>query len=293
MNNLSALHFTFTIIESFKNAMLDTIGYAPEHIQGDGILHRFNGPNGKLNGAYVLYLDNRPAGYYQCFKQNIKEYWKSIGQYQPLSDVQRRQYAIDRQRQEVERQQQKDLKHRQAAAKALRTWNYAEPAKANHPYLINKRVDAHKLRLGRNNTLIMPIYDENKKLVNLQFISESGDKKFLSGGKKKACFSVIGNAALANFANVLICEGYATGASLHQSTGNFTVIALDAGNLKTVAIVIKKLYPDSQIIICGDNDLNEVGQKAAKEAALAIGGKYIIPATVGHDWNDALNMEVL
>jgi putative DNA primase/helicase len=56
--------------------------------------------------------------------------------------------------------------------------------------------------------------------------------------------------------------------------------------------VIRKLYPASQIIICGDNDESGTGQKAARAAALAVTGKYIIPTIVGQDWNDALNSEV-
>ena len=43
----------------------------------------------------------------------------------------------------------------------------------------------------------------------------------------------------------------------------------------------------------GDNDRSGVGQRVAREAALAIGGKYLIPETIGHDWNDVINMEVL
>jgi putative DNA primase/helicase len=62
--------------------------------------------------------------------------------------------------------------------------------------------------------------------------------------------------------------------------------------LKNVAINIKALYPSSVIVICGDNDLSGVGQQKAIEAALAINGKYIIPATPGQDWNDSLTMEV-
>ncbi len=107
---------------------------------------------------------------------------------------------------------------------------------------------------------------------------------------KKGCFSVIGKVESSNI--IQICEGFATGASLHQETGHFTVIGLDAGNLEPVASTIRKLYPSSQIIICGDNDESGVGQKAARAAALAVTGKYLIPSIVGQDWNDALTMAV-
>lgn len=272
-------------VQQFKNAMLDAGIEAPEFIIGDGLLHRFK-IAGKLNGAYVLHLNGRAAGYFQDFKQGIKESWKADGKYQPLSDMQRRQFAIERQRQEAERNAEDAAKHNAAADKARYIWNSSTLA-TDHPYLNKKRVKPHGLRVGRNNTLIVPIYDESKTLVNLQFISETGGKMFLAGGKKKGCFSVIGKPGEI----IQICEGWATGASLYESTGHFTVVALDAGNLEPVAIVIRKLYPESQIVICGDNDLSGVGQKAAKKAALACGGKYILPPTLGHDFNDMLSME--
>ena len=82
-------------------------------------------------------------------------------------------------------------------------------------------------------------------------------------------------------------QGFATGASLFEDSGYLTVVAFDAGNLKEVAISIKALYPCAEIVICADNDKSGVGEKKAREAALAIGGKYIIPPALG-DFNDML-----
>jgi putative DNA primase/helicase len=193
-------------IQQFKNAMLDAGIEAPEFIIGDGLLHRFK-IAGKLNGAYVLDLDGRAAGYFQDFKQGIKESWKVDGNFQPLSLIQRRTFAIERQGQEAERNAEEAAKYKAAENKACYIWSSATPA-TNHPYLNKKCVKPHCLRLGRNNTLIVPIYDEFKALVNLQFISETGGKMFLSGGKKKGCFSVIGKHGEI----IQICEGWAVGA---------------------------------------------------------------------------------
>lgn len=272
-------------IDQFKNAMLDAGIEAPEPIIGDGQLHRFK-IAGKLTGAYNLHLDGRAAGYFQDFRQGIKVFWKAESKFQPLSASQLRISNIDRQRQENERNAEEATKHKAAADKARYIWHRSTPA-TEHPYLNKKQVKTHGVRVGRNNTLVIPIYDETKTLVNLQLISEIGGKRFLSGGRKKGCFSVIGKPDEL----IQICEGMATGASLYESTGHFTVVALDAGNLEPVALVFRRLYPDSQIVICGDNDLSGVGQKAARAAALAVSGKYIIPAIAGQDWNDVLSME--
>ncbi|MEI6334298.1 MAG: toprim domain-containing protein [Methylococcaceae bacterium] len=275
-------------IESFKNAMFDNIGYAPDSIIGDGKLHRVKDTHGKLNGAYVLHLDNRPAGYIEDFKQGIKQNWKMEGAFMPLSQLQKQMQKAKHHKQEVERQQAEIAKHRESATKALYIWIPAPPAPANYPYSVKKHIGIHGARLGRGNTLIIPLTNSKNEIVNLQFISETGGKRFLSGGQKKGCFYILAG----NTDKILICEGFATGASLFESCGFMTVVAFDAGNLKEVAINIRALYPKSEIVIAGDNDLSGVGQKKAIEAALAINGKYIIPATPGHDWNDSLTMEV-
>lgn len=58
-------------------------------------------------------------------------------------------------------------------------------------------------------------------------------------------------------------------------------------------MAVRALEPKAEIIVCGDNDESGTGQKAARAAALACGGKYLIPATVGMDWNDYLTMETV
>jgi putative DNA primase/helicase len=241
-----------------------------------------------LNCAYVFHPDGHPAGYFQDFRQGIKIFWKFEGDYKPPTEAERKAYAIERQRQTEQRQAEEKARHEKAKSKAAYICSLTTPAPESHHYLTTKRIKPHGAKLGRDNTLIIPLQNSEGELVNLQFISESGEKRFLSGGLKKACFYILHG----NTEKILVAEGFATGASLFEATGFLTVVAFDAGNLEPVSIEIRKLYPDCLIVICGDNDISQVGQKAAREAALAISGKFIIPATPGHDWNDALTMEV-
>ncbi len=287
-NEIQHGHYTSgDALEQFKNAMLDAGIHPPSCIIGDGLLHRFHviGDNkGSLNGVYVLHMDGRASGYFQDFKQGIKQTWKQSGKFMPLSDFQKQEFAKKKALDEIKRDAEQAATHKLAANKALSIWTNAKPAPANHPYLVKKRIGIHGARLGRDNTLIIPLSNAKKELVNLQFISETGGKRFLSGGKKKGCFYSIGDPT----DKVLICEGFATGVSLFEDSGYLTVVAFDAGNLKEVAIVIKSLYPGSEIIICADNDESGIGEKKAREAALAIGCKYIIPPALG-DFNDMLS----
>jgi len=271
-----------TTIEHFKNAMLEAGIAPPDIIIGDGILHRFE-INGKLNGWYVLHLDGKAAGSFGDWKQGIKERWKMEGNFKPLTDEERRAFAIERQRQESERKAEQVAKHKAAASKALYIWKQTMPAPDNHPYLLKKRIKPNGARLGRDDTLIIPLYNPNKEFVNLQFIGTDGTKRFLSGGKKKGCFHWLGE----DTSKILICEGFATAASVYENTGYLTVIAFDAGNLKDVAITVRAFAPDAEIIIMADNDESGVGQTKARAAALEMRGKYIMPPMLG-DFNDYL-----
>ncbi|MGZ4954401.1 MAG: toprim domain-containing protein [Methylobacter sp.] len=280
------------IENAFFNHSADAgVIFTDRPLLADSVLHRVHvdgDKRGTKNGAYILHADGNPSGWFQHFKTGISGRWTLSGKREPMTKAMREQIEADKQRRQIEQQ----LRHKDAADKARFIWSNSKTvtAQTQHPYLIKKNIQPHGVRLYRDDALVIPVYDENKQMVNLQMIQPDGAKRFLSGGRKKGCFAVIGKVEAGSI--IQACEGWATGASLHESTGHFTVVALDAGNLEPVARVFRRLYPDNQIIICGDNDESGTGQKAARAAAVAVGGKYILPATVGHDFNDSLNRAV-
>ena len=96
---------------------------------------------------------------------------------------------------------------------------------------------------------------------------------------------------------ILITEGYATGATLHELTGLPVVVAFHAGNLPTVAEAFREKYPEALLLIAGDDDHNKpseknVGRQKAEEAAQKVNGYTLLPAfgknDSGTDWNDAV-----
>ena len=277
--NLLSIHET---TEQFKTAMFDAGIQAPDNIIADGSLHRFK-IDGKLNGAYVLHLDGTPAGYFQDFKQGIKQNWKAHTSKRQFSDAERQAFKVLIAKAAHDKRLAEANRHTQASIKARFIWRNAEPASHTHPYLLTKQIEPHGCRMDKQ-ALVVPIYSAVDQLVNVQFIYEDGTKRFLTGGRKKSCFNWLGRSQLPS--QILICEGFATGASLHQETGLPIVVAFDAGNLSPVAIEVRKRCANSEIIICGDNDLSGVGQKAAEAAAMACHGKYIIPDRPDYDWND-------
>lgn len=279
---------TYEIIEQFRAAMRDAGIHYSGGIIADGRLHRFHidgHKQGTLNGAYILHLDGRPAGWLMDYTTGLSQTWRMSGASDMYSSFKMRA-EIDRARREREAETRQ--KYAAAAEKAVYIWSQSKPIaqQSDHPYLVNKGIQPFGARLYRD-ALVIPLYsyNESRKIVNLQFINKLGEKRFLSGGKKRGCFHVIGDRSQ----RILICEGLATALSLFEESGQRTVIAFDAGNLLSVAIKIKELAPNIEIIICGDNDLSGVGQEKAREAAISIGGLMFIPAVPGMDWNDFAN----
>ncbi|MBA3696995.1 MAG: toprim domain-containing protein [Methylotenera sp.] len=276
-------HDSYSLIDEFRQAMQAAgIKYCGDII-ADGRLHRFRIAGHKqnsLNGAYTLHLDGCPAGFFQDFKSGLSRTWKKSG-------GSRVSYALLQQMKETKLKHESEIrqKHTAAADKAVFIWSRSKPIakQSDHAYLVKKRIEPHGARLYRE-SLVIPIHNEADQLVNLQFINPEGVKRYLSGGRKRGCFHVMGDLS----EKILICEGFATGASLHEDNGQRVVIAFDAGNLLPSAKNIRELAPVSELIVCGDNDISGIGQAKAREAALSISGKVLIPPVPGMDWNDYL-----
>lgn len=183
------------------------------------------------------------------------------------------------------RQRQADrekLKNQEAAARiAERLWNRARKPRDDHPYLVRKRIPATGLREDRG-SLLVPLYGrvgENTRLVNIQIIKRSGEKRFLTGGRTHGCYAPIGNVETAR--RVYVCEGWATGITLHWDTGTPVLCAMTAGNLYEVACYWRDRRGSGiEIIVAGDDDRknpDNPGRSAAEVAAKAAGALLVFP----------------
>lgn len=160
----------------------------------------------------------------------------------------------------------------------------------NHPYVLKKRITPYGAR-QKNNLLLVPMYF-NGDLVNVQRINPDGGKFFMKGGRVTGCYCPIG--AISD--RLYITEGYATACSLHEHTGVPVAVAFNAGNLKSVALSIRKKHPGIKITLAADNDVNTEGNPGltkARAAAVAVGGDVIYPVfdlgQEGTDYNDWVN----
>jgi len=169
----------------------------------------------------------------------------------------------------------------------------AGPVSPANRYLIRKNIKGTSV-FESNDVLLVPIVNGDLQIVNCQRIYPNGSKRFLKGGEVRGCFHLIGDFSKEN---LIIAEGYATGASIHEFTGSTVVCALTASNLPAVASVVRALLPDTTIMIYADNDhraAKNVGREYGNRAAELINAGLSWPSPCSDsctctDFNDSIN----
>lgn len=277
-----------TLFRDAIQARFGRMGWLPVP---DGTIHRFHAPDdkpGTLNGWYVLHLDGIASGAFGSWKTGDSHTWSSRKLADPL-EAQLIAHRIERAKEQREADQAR--RHIATASYAVRLWSEARPADLDHPYLSRKRVAAHHLR-QQGDVLLVPLFADGG-LCNLQRIGTDGTKRFLYGGRVKATYSPIG--VLEPGQQLYLCEGWATGATLHEATGAAVACAMNAGNLLPVDLKLRQRHPDVELIVAGDDDRQTAGnpgRTAANQAAAVLGCGMVFPAFPGDaplelsDFND-------
>lgn len=209
----------------------------------------------------------------------------------------------------AERERQ-EAQHRDRAAHARELWDQAAEAGAA-PYLARKGLQGrHGARFAPGGVLRVPMCDQSGVLWNVQNIlpermrdrvtgEPTTDKLYAAGkgGRKAGLWHLIGEATGADV--LLIGEGFATCATVHECTGRPAAVAFDAGNLAAVARELRRLHPAALLVLIADNDHateaatgRNPGLEAADKVARAVRGVAVWPELAelpegGSDWNDA------
>jgi phage/plasmid primase-like uncharacterized protein len=252
---------------------------------------------GQKSGWYIYHADGLPVGIYGDWRAGWERVWCG----KTRSDLKPAEYAAQQAaiaHAQAVRAQTLKKRHDQTAARATKLFEGADLATV-HPYLTTKGVAAHGLRI-RHGVLLIPLCNSRGEIRTLQRITPDGGKRYLAGGEKHGNFHLIG----APRGVILICEGYATGASLHEATGHAVAVASDKTNLAPVGSALRALYPAARIVFCGDDDrwkdaTQNPGARAAESAAHGVSGAtWILPqfrddATHPTDFNDLAQLEGL
>ena len=262
--------------DQFRQAIESAGLTPPDVIHDDGAIHRFstNGRRGDDSGWYSLHSDGIAAGAFGCWREGLQSTWcaksdtamtaAELG----IHRTRIKAIQVQREAEQVQRQQS-------AATEAARRVQ-ASTTCTQHAYLTTKAVKPHGVKIEGDNLLI-PMIDTTGKVQSLQSITPDGDKRFLSGGRVKGCYHAIGKTA----GLLIICEGYATGASIHEATGHAVAVAFNAGNLEAVAVALRSKYPHLKIIIAGDDDHmteGNPGLRKSRAAAQAVGALVAVPS---------------
>jgi phage/plasmid primase-like uncharacterized protein len=285
-------------IEEFRAAMSAGGLVWDGPINDDGKIHRFKPEGDKSDcGWYVLHRpDPLAAGKFGCWKRNPEgASWcqKNGADYskQELSDMRRKWSEADRQREADDK-----ARHERMAKVAQEYFTGLKPPAFNHGYFQEKMVCAYGSIVENNQgDLALPLQDINGKIWSYQTIDCFGDKLFMTAGRVSGLFYSVCDKA---DGPLVICEGYATGATIHEATGYATYCAMNCGNLEEVSKACREKWKDRTILIAADNDRftkkqgepHNPGLEKARKAAAAIKAVVVLPefpdGSKGTDFND-------
>lgn len=315
------------VIETFRAAMFDAgIEYHGEitpSLPGSPP-QRFRPEHAKHgeSGWYKLYYDDRPAGVFGDFRTTGEEgiQWQMDGNFAPLSAEEKAAFKAACAERDALREKERIEREEKKSKIAASIWDQAgEDVPADHDYLVAKQVKSYGLRVGpwsvwvhptgneekghweklTDTALLMPLVDvfNPKKIWSIQAIvppsavaADKTNKLFLPGGAKIGRYFMIGKPKIINDRAVFIlCEGYATGASIHEATGHAVIVTFDASNLVNVAKALhektKKSGKNPRFLIAGDDDRftvikgmpSNTGRKKGNEAANILSCPQIYP----------------
>jgi hypothetical protein len=193
--------------------------------------------------------------------------------------------------------------HKEIAKKAYGFWEHSL-LNGQSGYLKKKNVGSYDLRFRitpeYGTAAIVPMRDENGKIWNYQILNEDSSKRFHDNGKTEGLFHMLKNPRGSKYLG--IAEGYATAATCMELTTFPIACAFSADNLKHVAVILRRLYPDHVLIIFADNDRHlsintglieaEKAKNAVDDNAIVIAPDFLAidPAKNANDFNDLVRL---
>ena len=264
------------MIEQFISKIRQATGFSPDPAKiipgGEMVRFATSDRRGDESGWCRLFSDGE-GGVFGCFRQGLSESWQAR---QPANPEQRAafQEKVKQARQEaakIEEQQRAECRK-----KSAELWELGREVDAKHGYILAKQIKPYGAKQLQG-SLIVPVRDAAGTLHGLQFIQADGSKRFKSGTTVAGCYHSIGKPN----GKLLVAEGFATAATLHESTGLAVACAFNAGNLKPVAESLRAKYPTMTIIVAADDDHatdGNPGLSKATEAARAVNGLLARPA---------------
>jgi len=271
------------------NAILEAGLNEPDKpIELDGKMHRFNsGSKGSSgydkSGWYIAYPDGIPAGRFGCWRLGLDQIWRAdVGRKLTASEEMANVRRISESK--VARDAVLERQRQVASETVEKIWTGAQAALPDHPYLSKKGIGVHGARATGDGRLVVPLYDQDGTLSTLQYIDHEGGKLYHPGGQTGGKFWQIGT--LDESGTLFVAEGFATAATIHETTGRPVAVAYSASNLVPVTGILREMHGSTQdIVIVADHDKSGVGQRYAEQASAKFGARMVMPPIEG-DAND-------
>jgi len=174
----------------------------------------------------------------------------------------------------AERDKLQQKEWQRIAAECAKRFEAAGPADPAHPYLQAKGIvgDLPTSWIRQEGEhLLIPMRGPvpSKDISSLQVIGSDGVKLNTAGGRAKGCRVTIYDPPLDRTGAIYLCEGWATGHTIHTVTGCPVVVAFSQYGIREVGPYLVAECPDAEIIIAADNDRRTAGNPGV-EAARAV-----------------------
>ncbi len=273
------------LIDAMRAAGLEP----PSEILMDGKIHRFRSGtkgapgHGDKPGWYLVFGDGIPAGRFGCWRSGMEVTWRAdVGR--KLTQTEEMAHARRMAEAKALRDAELERKHQVASETVEKIWTGAQGASPEHPYLQRKGIGVHGARITGDGRLVLPLYDQDGTLATLQYIDHDGGKLYHPGGQTGGKFWMVGS--LDEPGALFVAEGFATAATIHETTNRPVVVAYSASNLVPVTGIMREMYGATQdIVIVADHDKSGVGQRYAEQASAKFGARMVMPPIEG-DAND-------
>ncbi len=264
---------------------LDTSGELVRVKVTSGDNHRPD-KHGEKSGWYTFFTNGEyQNAVYGNWRTGLQKQWSNIDPNE-LSITQRNQIKADMSAAKEQAEAERKIRQNEVAELCQTRFGTYQELTA-HPYLDAKGIKNEYGFREHKGTLVVPIYSTDGELRSLQYIDKKGRKRFVSSSEIKGNVFPIGFnlGALGELESVLVCEGVATGVSLHMATKQAVLVVFSA-SFGLEALTRLRKISKARLILAFDNDANGVGQKKATECSNSLHNTIIRLPSMQGDFND-------
>ena len=205
-------------------------------------------------GYYKLNIDGDFGyGFFGDYRQSECHSWHNTTN----KDITPEQLKALKERAENNRlaeKERQEKEHKMLAQEAVDETMFLEDCPEGHPYLTRKKIKPCGALIGDKDWIYLPAKIGNQ-VWSWQKISGDGRKIFKPNARISGCYYTIEGAGDTSY----VCEGFSTGASIHEATGATVHCCFYAGNLISAIENIKK-HDSNELVLCADNDHETVIQ---------------------------------